>query len=147
MIKDIKYKNPGSSSTTRYEKIHTIIFDKIKDAEYLVAQEIINLVKENNKKNKKTVLGLATGSSPIGVYKSLIQLHEEEKVSFKNVVTFNLDEYYGISKNHKESYHSFMYEKLFKHIDLKRENIHIPNGELEKKNIDGFGAIRHPTID
>ena len=138
MIKDIKYKNPGSSSTTRNEKIHNIIFDKRKDAEYLVAQEIINLVKENNKKNKKTVLGLATGFSPIGVYKSLIQLHKEEKVSFKNVVTFNLDEYYGMNKNHKESYHSFMEEKLFKVINVKRENIHIPNGELEKKNIDGF---------
>ena len=138
MIKNIKYKNPGSSSTTRYEKIHTLIFDKRKDAEYLVAQEILDLVKENNKKNKKTVLGLATGSSPIGVYKNLIQLHEEEKVSFKNVVTFNLDEYYGINKNHKESYHSFMEEKLFNHIDVKKENIHIPDGELKKKNIDGF---------
>ena len=134
----IKYKNPGSSSTTRFERIHTVIFDNKENAELLIAKEIIKLIQKNNKKNKKTVLGLATGSSPKGVYKNLIELHTKEKVSFKKVVTFNLDEYYGISKDHKESYHQFMDENLFNHIDIDRNNIHIPDGNLNKKLIDNF---------
>ena len=134
----IKYKNPGSSSTTRFERIHTVIFDNKENAELLIAKEIIQLIQKNNKKNKKTVLGLATGSSPKGVYKNLIEIHKKEKVSFKKVVTFNLDEYYGISKDHKESYNQFMDENLFNHTDIDRNNIHIPDGDLNKKVIDNF---------
>ena len=134
----IKYKNPGSSSTTRFERIHTVIFDNKENAELLIAKEIIQLIQKNNKKNKKTVLGLATGSSPKGVYNNLIEIHKKEKVSFKNVVTFNLDEYYCISKDHKQSYHQFMDENLFNHIDIDRNNIHIPDGDLNKKIIDNF---------
>jgi len=134
----IKYKNPGSSSTTRFERIHTVIFDNKENAELLIAKEIIQLIQKNNKKNKKTVLGLATGSSPKGVYKNLIEIHKKEKVSFKKVVTFNLDEYYGISKDHKESYNQFMDENLFNHTDIDRNNIHIPDGDLNKKLIDNF---------
>ncbi len=134
----IKYKNPGSSSTTRFERIHTVIFDNKENAELLIAEEIIKLIQKNNKKNEKTVLGLATGSSPKGVYKNLIEIHKKEKVSFKKVVTFNLDEYYGVSKDHKESYHQFMNENLFNHIDIDRNNIHIPDGNLNKKLIDNF---------
>ena len=117
-IKTINYKNPGSSSTTRFEKIHTVVFDNKKTAEFLVADEIIKLIRKNNKKNKTTVLGLATGSSPIGIYKQLIDFHKKEKITFKNVVTFNLDEYYGVEKDHNQSYHQFMDEKLFNHIDI-----------------------------
>ena len=136
--KSIKYKNPGSSSITRFERIHTEIFDDKKNAEFLIAKEIKKLIEKNNKKNKTTVLGLATGSSPLGVYKSLIDFHKNEKLSFKNVVTFNLDEYYGLEKDHKQSYHHFMDENLFNHIDIKRTNINIPDGFLDKKNIDKY---------
>ena len=132
-IKTIKYKNPGSSSITRFERIHTIIFDDKKNAEYLVAEEIIKLIKKNNKKNKTTVLGLATGSSPIGVYKNLIDFYKKDKVSFKNVVTFNLDEYYAISSNHTQSFSQFMDQNLFNHIDINRNNIYIPKGDIDKK--------------
>ena len=138
MSAKIKYKNPGSSSVTRFERIHTVIFNDKENAEILVAEEIKNLIEKNNKKGKKTVLGLATGSSPLGVYKKLIDLHKKEQFTFKNVITFNLDEYYGLKKDHKESYHHFMDEKLFKHIDINRNNIHIPDGELDKKSIDKF---------
>ena len=134
----IKYKNPGSSSTTRFERVHTVIFDNKENAELLIAEEIIKLIQKNNKKNKKTVLGLATGSSTKGVYKNLIELHKKEKVSFKKVVTFNLDEYYCISKDHKQSYHQFMDDNLFNHVDVDRNNIHIPDGDLDKKMIDNF---------
>lgn len=77
---------------------------------------------------KKFVLGLPTGSSPIGMYKKLIQAYNEKRVSFKNVVTFNMDEYVGLPAEHPESYHSFMHNNLFKHIDCPNENIHILNG-------------------
>ena len=77
---------------------------------------------------KKFVLGLPTGSSPIGMYKKLIQAYNEKRVSFKNVVTFNMDEYVGLPVEHPESYHSFMHNNLFKHIDCPNENIHILNG-------------------
>lgn len=77
---------------------------------------------------KKFVLGLPTGSSPIGMYKKLIQAYNEKRVSFKNVVTFNMDEYVGLPVEHPESYHSFMDNNLFKHIDCPNENIHILNG-------------------
>ena len=136
--KSIKYKNPGSSSITRFERIHTEIFEDKKNAEFLIAKEIKKLIEKNNKKNKTTVLGLATGSSPLGVYKILIDFHKNEKLSFKNVVTFNLDEYYGLEKDHKQSYHHFMDENLFKHIDIKRTNINIPDGFIDKKNIDKY---------
>lgn len=99
---------------------------------------------------KLFVLGLPTGSTPIGTYKALIELYKAGKVSFKNVVTFNMDEYVGIAKDHPESYHSFMFENFFNHIDIPRENIHILDGnatdlhkecdEYEKK-IESFGGI------
>ena len=136
--KVIKYNNPGSSSTTRFERIHTVIFDDREHAEFLIAEEIKKLIKKNNKKNKTTVLGLATGSSPIGVYKKLIHFHKNEDLSFKNVVTFNLDEYYGLKKDHKQSYNQFMNVNFFNYVDIKRENIHIPDGELDKKSIVDF---------
>ncbi len=80
---------------------------------------------------RKFVLGLPTGSSPIGMYKNLVKACQEERVSFKNVVTFNMDEYVGLPEEHPESYHSFMAANLFNHIDCPKENIHILNGNAE----------------
>ena len=78
--------------------------------------------------DKPFILGLPTGSSPIGTYKYLVQLYNEGKVSFKNVVTFNMDEYVGLPESHPESYHYFMHHHLFNHIDIPKENINILNG-------------------
>lgn len=82
-------------------------------------------------KEKPFVLGLPTGSSPLGVYKEIINLYNQGKVSFKNVVTFNMDEYIGIAEDHPESYHYFMNFNFFSHIDIPKENIHILNGNAE----------------
>ena len=99
---------------------------------------------------KPFVLGLPTGSTPLATYKALIALYQQGKVSFKNVVTFNMDEYVGLAKNHPESYYSFMFENFFNHIDISHENIHIPDGnatDLEKEcdayeeKIKSFGGI------
>jgi len=98
-----------------------------------VAQKIN---KANPTHEKPFVLGLPTGSSPIGTYKALVKLYKEGKVSFKNVVTFNMDEYVGIAEDHPESYHYFMWNHLFQHIDIPKENVNILNGnakDLEKE--------------
>ncbi len=83
------------------------------------------------KESHPFVLGLPTGSSPLGMYKHLIKLHKEGKVSFRNVVTFNMDEYVGLPKDHPESYHSFMWNNFFSHIDIREENVNILNGNAE----------------
>ncbi|MBQ2024961.1 MAG: glucosamine-6-phosphate deaminase [Paludibacteraceae bacterium] len=77
---------------------------------------------------KPFVLGLPTGSSPLGMYKALVQLNKENKVSFANVITFNMDEYVNLPKEHPESYHSFMWNNFFSHIDINPQNVHILNG-------------------
>ncbi|PKP55157.1 glucosamine-6-phosphate deaminase [Candidatus Atribacteria bacterium HGW-Atribacteria-1] len=95
-------------------------------AAQLLASQIIE--------KKNLVLGLATGSTPIGMYKELIRRHREEGLDFSEVITFNLDEYYGLPPKHPQSYHFFMWSIFFKHINLKRENIHLLNGVT--KNIE-----------
>ncbi len=95
-----------------------------------------SIVKDRLAKKPNLVLGLATGSTPVGLYKELIRLHKEEGLSFKDVVTFNLDEYCGLSHDHPQSYHYFMKENLFKDIDIKPENTHIPEGL--SKNVEEF---------
>ena len=80
---------------------------------------------------KPFVLGCPTGSSPLGMYKALVELNKQGKVSFQNVVTFNMDEYVGLPEEHPESYHSFMWNNFFSHIDIKKENVHILNGNAE----------------
>jgi glucosamine-6-phosphate deaminase len=96
-------------------------------ANYVVAK--INKAKPTPKKPFK--LALPTGSSPIKMYKELIKMHKEGLVSFENVVTFNLDEYIGLDDNHPQSYHTFMWKTFFNHIDIKKENVNIPNGVAE----------------
>jgi glucosamine-6-phosphate deaminase len=102
-----------------------------------VANYVIERIRNANPTaDKPFVLGLPTGSSPIPTYKELIRRHQNGEISFKNVITFNMDEYVGIPEDHKESYHSFMYDNLFNHIDIPRKNINILNGNavnLEKE--------------
>ena len=96
------------------------------------ANHIVKRINEfNPTEDRPFVLGLPTGSTPIGTYKALIKLYQEGKVSFKNVVTFNMDEYVGIPENHPESYHSFMWNNFFNHVDVKKENVNILNGNAE----------------
>ena len=135
MYKNIEYREPGKFEETRFEKIHNIIFDSSKKASILVAQEIADLIREKQKLGEKCVLGLATGSSPIKVYEELIRLHKEEGLSFSNVVTFNLDEYYPMDKSNIQSYHYFMHEHLFNHIDILSENINIPDGNINNEDL------------
>ena len=134
-IKILDYKSPGSFEETRYEKLHSVILDSSAEGSIVIANYIANLILEKQRKNEKCVLGLATGSSPLSIYKELIRMHKEDGLSFHNVITFNLDEYYPISKDSNQSYYYFMHDNLFDSIDIKPENINIPNGEIDQKNL------------
>src|SRR3954470_4556229 len=118
------------------ERIRTLVVDDHEHIARLVANRIATLVREKNAAGERTVLGLATGSTPIGVYRELIRMHKTEGLSFKNVVTLNLDEYYPMPKDSIHSYHRFMWENLFSQIDIKPENVHIPPGDLPRNQID-----------
>lgn len=122
----------------KYEKLHTVIFEKSSDASKAVASEIADLIREKASKGKPCVLGLATGSTPTSVYSELVRMHKEEGLSFKNVVTFNLDEYYPMQPGSIQSYVRFMDEYLFNHIDIDRKNIHIPDGTISYDNAEAF---------
>lgn len=135
---DISFKPAGQFEETRFEKIHNIIFDNSGDGSAIVAKEIANLIRDRQSKGKSCVLGLATGSSPIRVYRELVRMHKEEGLSFSNVISFNLDEYLPMEKGNRQSYHYFMHEHLFNHIDIKPENVHIPNG-----TVTGDSIIEH----
>ena len=96
------------------------------------AEHVIKRINDfNPTPERKFVLGLPTGSSPVGMYRNLVKACKEGRVSFKNVLTFNMDEYVGLPEEHPESYHSFMATNLFNHIDCPKENIHILNGNAE----------------
>lgn len=118
-----------------FEKIPVTVFPDQKDGSVFVARQIADFIKEKQKRKEKCVLGLATGSTPKTLYAELVRLHREEKLSFKNVVTFNLDEYYPIANNALQSYNRFMKTHLFDHVDISPKNIHIPDGEIKKEDI------------
>lgn len=124
--------------STEIEKIPLTIFNQQDEGSVYVAKEIANLIREKNSKGQNTVLGLATGTSPLRIYQELIRFHREEGLSFKYVICFNLDEYYPISPDDKQSYHHFMYEHFFNHVDIKPENIFIPDGSQLPEDIDGY---------
>ncbi|WP_308991329.1 glucosamine-6-phosphate deaminase [Mariniflexile litorale] len=137
----IGYKEAGKFEDTRFEKIHNVIFDSSLEASILVAKEIANLIHRKEELNEPCVLGLATGSSPIKVYEELVRMHKEEGLSFKNVITFNLDEYYPMDKDNIQSYHYFMHDHLFDHVDISPEHINIPDGTVS------FEELRQSCID
>ncbi len=122
----------------KYEKLFTEVYETPELGSQKTAEIIADLIREKNKKGESCVLGLATGSSPIGVYRELVRMHKEEGLSFQNVITFNLDEYYPMPKEHVQSYWYFMHEHLFDHIDILPENIHIPDGTIPENKVFDF---------
>ena len=135
---DINYKSPGKFEETRFEKIHNEIFKNSAEGSIIVAREIAQLIRAKQAKNKSCVLGLATGSSPIKVYEELVRMHKEEGLSFSNVTTFNLDEYYPMKKENNQSYFHFMHQHLFNHIDIAQENVHIPDGTINFEDLNQY---------
>jgi glucosamine-6-phosphate deaminase len=121
-----------------FERIPTHIYSDSDLASKSVAKEIADLIRQNNQAGKPSILGLATGSSPKKVYQELIRIHREEGLSFKNVITFNLDEYHPMEPDSIQSYVRFMKEQLFDHIDIPVTNYHLPDGTLALEKIPEF---------
>jgi glucosamine-6-phosphate deaminase len=124
----------------QFEKIPVHIFDAAKSGSSYVAQQIAELIRDKAAKGDVAVLGLATGSSPTRVYEELVRMHREEGLSFRNVVTFNLDEYYPIDPASLQSYVRFMNEYLFDHVDIDRANVHIPDGTVARDTVFDYCA-------
>ena len=123
---------------TSHERIPTLLFNTAIEGSLYVANSIAELIESRNKESKPTVLGLATGSTPTQVYDELVRKHKEEGLSFERVITFNLDEYFPMAPDAHQSYVHFMHEYLFNHINIKPENIHIPDGTLKKDEVAAF---------
>jgi glucosamine-6-phosphate deaminase len=118
------------------ERIHTVIVDNHDEVGRLVARRIAEVIRERRSAGSHAVLGLATGSTPIGVYRELIRMHHDEGLSFADVVTFNLDEYYPMDPGSIHSYHRFMWENLFAQLDILPANVHLPPGNIPRDRIE-----------
>src|SRR5208337_1731323 len=119
----------------QFERIRTGVFQTSDEAVGVVAASIARLISQRQQEARNAVLGLATGSTPVKLYRELIRLHRNEGLSFGNVVTFNLDEYYGLPPHHPESYRHFMEVQLFSHVDVPRENVHVPDGMIARSEV------------
>lgn len=124
----------------------TIIVDDHSELARLVARRIADLILDRGREGRITVLGLATGSTPIGVYRELIRLHREEGLSFARVVTFNLDEYYPMAPASLHSYHRFMRENFFESVDIDPANTHIPPGNIPRESVPGATTAYEAAI-
>ncbi|MGV3709367.1 MAG: glucosamine-6-phosphate deaminase [Gemmatimonas sp.] len=123
------------SSVADRERIRTIVVDAHDDIARLVAERIAGVIRDRAAAGKQAVLGLATGSTPIGVYRELIRMHNAG-LSFRNVVTFNLDEYYPMAPDSVHAYHRYMWENLFSHIDIDPANVNLPPGTIARDKVD-----------
>ncbi|MBK9564033.1 MAG: glucosamine-6-phosphate deaminase [Saprospiraceae bacterium] len=130
-----------------FEKIPIKLWDSPDEGAVQIARYIALCIRQKQQENENLVLGLATGSSPIKIYNELVRLHREEGLSFYNVITFNLDEYYPMKPDANQSYVKFMNEYLFNHIDIKPSNIHIPNGDLPIEYVENFCAEYEKKIE
>ncbi|AOZ99750.1 glucosamine-6-phosphate deaminase [Flavobacterium commune] len=131
----------------RFENINTVVFENSKTASIAVAHEIAALIRSKQELQESCVLGLATGSSPKGLYAELVRMHKEEGLSFKNVITFNLDEYYPMEPDSINSYVRFMKELLLDQVDILPENYNIPDGTLSKEQIQDYCAQYEEKIE
>ncbi|UYZ62183.1 glucosamine-6-phosphate deaminase [Hymenobacter weizhouensis] len=126
------------SYSSHAERIPTTIYPDSEQASVAVARQIAGLIRQRNADGQPCVLGLATGSTPTRLYEELVRLHQEEGLSFQRVITFNLDEYYPMQPDSLQSYVRFMHEYLFDHIDIRPENVHIPDGTVPKEAVADF---------
>ncbi len=138
---------PASSAQAAYERIPVAVYNKSTAASRAVAEEIAHLIREKRNQGKFCVLGLATGSTPTRIYGELVRMHKEEGLSFQNVITFNLDEYYPMNPASLQSYVRFMKEYLFDHIDIPAHQVHIPDGSLDRDQVQAFCKAYEEKIE
>ncbi|WP_236616265.1 glucosamine-6-phosphate deaminase [Rhodopirellula europaea] len=138
MSSTLESPSPLNNPTQSTSGLSVLRMASAGDASRRVAREIGSLIRHRASQHRNCVLGLATGSTPIRVYRELVRMHREEGLSFHNVVTFNLDEYYPIKPDAAQSYVRFMNQHLFDHIDIVRANVHIPKGTIELEAVPGY---------
>jgi len=127
-----------SGRLLRHTKVPTRLFDSSEDVARAVAATVAELIRSNNDAGLPTVLGLPTGSTPIGVYRELVRMRKEERLDFSQVLTFNLDEYWPMDPQSLHSYRRWMQETFFDHVNIPPENIHIPRGDLSREEVEPF---------
>src|SRR5437588_332823 len=130
-------------------KIPTLVFPSSAQASRHLALMIESLIRQNNSAGRPTVLGLPTGSTPLGLYRELIRLHKEAGLDLSRVISFNLDEYYPMAPTDSHSYRRWMHETFFDHVNIAPQNIHVPDGtilEARKVVIMGFGEHKSPIV-
>jgi glucosamine-6-phosphate deaminase len=137
---------PSSSAPSRFEHVPLAVFPGSAEASHAVARDIAALIRSRQAANRTAVLGLATGSTPLGLYAELVRMHREEGLSFSNVVTFNLDEYYPIQPSNPRSYRNFMQAHLFDHVDLLPANTHVPDGTVPPSALEAYCRAYEESI-
>jgi glucosamine-6-phosphate deaminase len=143
------HRGPSHFTSARawpHERIPSLVLEDHDGVAREVAHRIAHLVRTRAEAGERCVLGLATGSTPIGVYRELIRMHREEGLSFARVVTFNLDEYYPMAPTSVHSYHRYMWENFFDHIDIPRESVHIPRGDVAARELAAHCAAYEAEI-
>jgi len=132
----VETSRQASNRGTQRERLPVLIFEQPDEMSHRVARRIANLIEERQAVGQELVLGLPTGSTPIGVYQELVRMHQDEGLDFSNVVTFNLDEYYPIDPESLQSYHRFMQENFFNHVNIPDAQIHIPEGNIPRAEVE-----------
>jgi glucosamine-6-phosphate deaminase len=136
----------GTERRSREERVPVVIAEHDQIARQ-VAHRIAEIIRSRQAAGESAVLGLATGSTPIGIYRELIRLHREEGLDFSDVLTFNLDEYYPMQPDSIHSYHRYMWENLFEHINIPRENVHVPRGDIPREQVEAEVAAYEQAIE
>ncbi len=138
-LSNLNYPNSSDDKTfLRFENIPTTIYLDSNSASVAVANEVASIIKIKQLRKEKCLIGLASGSTMVAFYEELVRLHKKEGLSFKNVLSFNIDEFYPMSPNSIQSYAKFMQEYLFNHVDIEKSNIHIPDGSLPLDKVNEF---------
>src|SRR5438132_820349 len=129
-----------SSQYVPNTRIPTLVFSTSAQASRHVAGMIESLIRQKNSAGQPTVLGLPTGSTPVGVYRELIRMHRESGLDLSRVITFNLDEYFSLTPDDPHSYHRWMRETFFDQVNIKTENIHVPDGTIRAEDAESYCA-------
>jgi glucosamine-6-phosphate deaminase len=135
-----------SSHYVPQTKVPTLVFDTSGQAARHLALLVESLIRQNKSAGRPTVLGLPTGSTPVGLYRELIRLHKEDGLDFSRVITFNLDEYYPMPKDDPHSYNRWMWETFFNHVNIPRQNVHIPDGTVPPEEAEDYCAAYEQKI-